>query len=386
MRKDDWQSYGGGVVSRIRKKDGKRLIYIRYTYQGKRIIEKVFTVPNTKKAIEEAVAKARVRLEAHHLNRNTNPDWVPPKVKRGRERKEAKLKVLTFAEFGELFIEQYASKRTAVDSWFQPMVNHLTKHFGKKRLDEITRLEVERFITKRISGSRKISKVKPETVNHDIRFLKLMFKMAIKWKRLRGESPIGDMKTQRVPPPSPEEEARRFLTEDQTNALIEWAPDHVEPIIQLALLTGMRRGELLGLTWPQIKDGSIRLHKTKSGKERRLPVSPEIAAILERVRASQKVVSIKERHVFLSPQGKPMKGFKTAWESTRKRAGLPHTRFHDLRHTWASRMLQSGVSMHALMTLGGWSSLEMITSRYGHVSNAELRAAMETLNGTVGVV
>ena len=359
-RQGNWESHGGGVRSKVRK-DGKRVYYIRYSWGGRRIIEKVGL------SIERARGRIEARREAME-----DPAYIPTPVKRERAAKPPK--VPTFKEFGELFLEQYASKRVAKDSWFRPMVSRLAKVFSKRRLDVITRLEIERYLTMRAKARH------PATVNHDIRFLKLMLKTAVAWKYLE-ENVAESIQLLKVPPPDPDVEAGRFLTQKQTDALIDAAPDHVRPCVQLALLTGMRRGELLGLRWPQIKDGWIRLHETKSSKERRIPVTTEIATILR---------TIRKRHpryihgYVLVYNGERMKSFKRSWENTRAAAKLPRVRFHDLRHTWASRLLRQGVSPFELQKLGGWGSLEMVTQRYGHFAEDDRRAAMERLSGTVG--
>lgn len=363
--KTGWKSHGKGtgVISKVRASDGKRIYYIRYSYQGKRIIEKCGTKYET--------ALGRFQLRNKQLE---DPTYKPPAVEKKR-----RTKMPTFAAFCEQFMALHASKRKSEKTFFRPMVRQLCKTFGSKRMNAITQLEIERSIADRLKSAG------PGTVNHHIGFLKLLFTKAIKWGVLpKDSSPAADVEKLKVPPPKPEDEARRFLTVKQTDRLIDAASDRIVPIIQLALLTGMRRGELLRLTWPQIQDGMIRLHETKSGKERRLPVTAEIQAVLKQVRVEQQqgtVVDL-EQHVFLY-RGKPMQGFKRSWEVSRKRAGLPRTRFHDLRHTWASRLLAAGVPLLEVMKLGGWSDVKMLISRYGHFSPASQLAAMESLSGTV---
>jgi integrase len=157
------------------------------------------------------------------------------------------------------------------------------------------------------------------------------------------------------------------------------AQPHVRPIIQFALLTGCRRGEILGLTWNAVdlKGRRIHLRYTKNGEARVLPMGDDLKALLEALPRH-----VSHNHVF-TYWGRPIKSLQGSWEDAREKAGLEHVHFHDLRHTWASRQVAAGTDLYLLMKLGGWKSVSMV-QRYAHFAPDYLQTAANRLNGTAG--
>ena len=137
------------------------------------------------------------------------------------------------------------------------------------------------------------------------------------------------------------------------------ASKSVRDAIMLAALTGLRRGELLALQPEDRRDGALVLKDTKNGRPRIVPLPPEAVGIR---------LPIK-----LSPDGLEW-GFREA----RRKAKMAHVRFHDLRHTYASWLVQSGASLTVVRDLLGHSSLA-VTSRYAHLAHEHLREAIKGL-------
>jgi integrase len=134
-------------------------------------------------------------------------------------------------------------------------------------------------------------------------------------------------------------------------------------LVIVAMETGMRRGELLGLTWDRVdlSRGVIRLEVTKSGKRREVPMRQAVYDILAAMPEPR--------------QGRvwKVKSTRTAWETAVEAAGLDDFHWHDLRHDFASKFVMRGGSLPALQAILGHASLTM-TMRYAHLAPGHLRA------------
>jgi integrase len=341
---------GDGVLAKRRKTDGKIVYYIRYRYQGRPIVEK------TGLSYKAALGRRYQRREQME-----DPRYVPPPVRAREQRIRTRV---TFAEFGKVFMRDWASTRRSETTWFKPMVHLLNETFGKKYLDAIT----QHMITRYIATRRK--KCKAATVNHDLRFLKCLFNRAVEWGYL-DENPARRIKPLREPATP-----TRFLSREETERLKAAADEHLLPLLRAALLTGMRRGELLGLTWDRVdlERRMIRLEHTKSGDPRDVPINDDLAELLD------ELPRYDHGRVF-TYRGRPIDSVKKSWEKTRRRAKLPDVRFHDLRHTWASRLVAAGVDLYELMAIGGWRSISMV-QRYARFAPERKIETARLLNGT----
>ena len=151
----------------------------------------------------------------------------------------------------------------------------------------------------------------------------------------------------------------------------------LKPIVQLALNTGMRLGEILGLMWGQIDlgRGQIRVERTKSGSDRLVPIN----SVLQAVFADLKAVNGHPGFVFANPlTGKPITTVKHSFTTACRKAKIIGLRFHDLRHTFASRLVEGGVDLITIKELLGHSSVT-ITERYTHPNHGLKRAAVDLL-------
>jgi len=166
-------------------------------------------------------------------------------------------------------------------AYFQQRVACLKKVFGDSRLSEVTVKEIARFQAERAT------KVSPATVNRDLSVLKGMFTKAIEWGYAL-HNPVKRVKFLR-------ETGQRewFLSKEEVKTLLEQCSPWLRPLVALALHTGMRRGELFGLTWHDVDFRANCLHldseRTKSGRGRKIPMNTSSPAILEGIRASSPV-------------------------------------------------------------------------------------------------
>lgn len=154
--------------------------------------------------------------------------------------------------------------------------------------------------------------------------------------------------------------------------------DHVTPLVLLALNTGLRRGELLALRWADVDltgaSLAVRGADAKTGETRHVPLNSDIVTVLKAWRGTDE----RGGYVFAMSNGKAIDGTKTSWLGVAKAAGLTDFRFHDLRHSFASKLVQRGVDLNTVRELLGHADLKM-TLRYAHLAPAVKAAAVERL-------
>ncbi len=155
--------------------------------------------------------------------------------------------------------------------------------------------------------------------------------------------------------------------------------DHLQPLVLLALNTGLRRGELFALLWKNVDLKAKWLTVTgahaKNGQPRRIPLNVEAVDVLS---TWQEIVSKSEGHaqVFPGVGGENLTTINTSWRTLRSAAGLEDFRFHDLRHHFASRLVQSGIDSNTVRELLGHADISMVL-RYAHRSPDRLNLAVE---------
>jgi integrase len=160
--------------------------------------------------------------------------------------------------------------------------------------------------------------------------------------------------------------------------------DHLQPLVLTALLTGARRGELFDLTWGAVDLGGARVTftgtTTKSGLSRHVPLCPEAQTVLQAWHDQQSTKRQEpEALVFPSPQGGDrLDNISTAWGGLVKASKLTGFRFHDLRHSFASKLVQAGVDLFTVQKLLGHATPTM-TQRYSHLADEHLVAAVAKL-------
>jgi len=160
-------------------------------------------------------------------------------------------------------------------------------------------------------------------------------------------------------------------------------PAYLGDIVEVDILTGMRRGELLSLKWSQVAGGFIYLGKTKTDEPRQIPIAQDLDAVLKRIRRRQWAKGIKSEYVFCDDQGKHFRELKRSFASACKRAGITDFRFHDLRHTFGSHYLMRGGSLKGLQNRLGHKDIRM-TMRYAHLSKEFAREEIQVMNGLTG--
>lgn len=236
---------------------------------------------------------------------------------------------------------------------------------GDPYIQRLKRDQIEEWIESRIQ------EVNPATVNRELTRLKQVLKWAVDKGWLR-KSPAARVKKFRGP-----EGRIRWLTDEEEAALKKAATEEEWDLVRFAFLTGMRQGEQLGLTWKNIKGDIIVLEaeSTKTHRRRTIPIGKTVAEILARQKGES------EMFVFPSPTGWTWEANnfrRRVWRPLFDRAGLEDFTWHDLRHTFCSRLVMAGASLANVRELAGHRSFEM-TLKYSHLAPSHLRDAIDLL-------
>jgi integrase len=222
----------------------------------------------------------------------------------------------------------------------------------------------------------------PYMANRLLALLSKMFNLAIAWT-WRADNPVKGI------PRLHEERRQRWLSEAELGrlwGLLEQDPNRrAARAVMLLTLTGARRNEVLHATWDQFDlDRGVWTkpsHHTKAKRTEHVPLSQPALAMLSAMRAEADPQS-----PYLFPgdaAGKPIYDIKNFWKSICRAADLDKVRIHDLRHTYASSLVNQGVSLHIVGGLLGHTQPQT-TARYAHLDDAALRQATEAFSKSVG--
>jgi len=306
----------------------------------------------------------------------------------------------TFGVFLEKWLDTVVSHRVRSTTFrrYQQLVNlHVVPIIGSVPLAKVTGQHLADMYADRLAAGQSARSVEQM---HSV--LHSALKQAVRWEL------VGRSAADLVSPPRPKRPEIRALTAEQTSVLLDAAVgDPLEALYVLAIMTGMRQGELLGLTWGAVdlpggrlevrasldrrSAGDWSLEDPKSSRSRRrIELSPEAVVALRAHRARQAearllVGSDWQDHdlVFADAWGAPLDGSHVTGRDLRLllvRAGLPRIRFHDLRHTFATLQLANGTHPKVVQEILGHSTIALTLDVYSHVTPTMHRDAADTMS------
>jgi len=215
----------------------------------------------------------------------------------------------------------------------------------------------------------------PTSIRRHVAVLSAAIQSAREWKWI-NTNPAHEVNLPKEP-----KGRQRYLTKEELSRLLKTVHQSSNPMLApavlLSLSTGIRRGELLSLTWDQVDldRGHVTLLDTKNKTDRGVPLTQ---GAIEVLRDYGKLRRMDTKLVFPGKSGQKGIYFNRAWTAALKSAKIKNFRWHDLRHTCASYLAMSGVSMLAIAELLGHKTLQM-TKRYSHLSSDTLRADVEKM-------
>lgn len=281
-------------------------------------------------------------------------------------------------------------------------LNYWRKVFGPDRLDTVTPARIDKERRKLLSeetqnfatpatgdtdkdAKRPKSKRTGPTVNRYLAALSVCLSYGVKTLQWLERNPC-----ERITKESESTGRVRFLSDAERDRLLIACRESSNPDLYLAvvlsLTTGARQGEIMTLRWGQIEFNRqvITLHKTKNGERRALPLVGEAFTLLQE---RAKVRNLKDDRIF-PPKPRAKKAecidLHAPWVTARKAAELEDFHWHDLRHTAASYLAMSGVSLVEIAKVLGHRTLQMV-ARYSHLSDGHIVATGEKLAARLGV-
>lgn len=289
---------------------------------------------------------------------------------------KGKVKRLTFNQWADQYVTLVSGKKSFARDL--QLLKVLRKEFGTTTLEDISYVTIKAFalrLRQQPVHQHPDRPQAPATCNRKLALLRHILRLA--WKEgLIEKLPAVEL--------FPEDNERdRVLSEEEFIKLHNFSYLTLKPILLTAWETGMRRGEIVSLTWPQVnlKDNVITLDSqdTKTNKRRLIPISQCLLVMLLELRQSRgKVADISQR-VFLSDRGKPFASPRTirdAFEHAVQRAGLADVHFHDLRRSFATRKVTEGWDRDFVKAITGHTT-DKVFARYNKPSLDTLRAVVE---------
>ena len=252
--------------------------------------------------------------------------------------------------------------------------------FGEKHLRDIKPMMIEKFKRERLATPTKHDTEErprprsPASVNRDLACLSKILSMAFD-NELIDSNPM-----RRVRLLKENGSRERFITADEEVKLfakLTGRRDHIRSVVTVALNTGMRRGEILDLQWEHVNfvARTIFIARSKTGKTRTIPMND---IVFEELKALKQDAGTRDFVFSVSKTGVNIDSIKTGWRNACAAAGLVDLRFHDTRHTFATRLRANGVHEWDIRDLLGHTTTRM-TSVYTHQTPANLRQAVTTL-------
>lgn len=325
-----------------------------------------------------------------------------------RAQEEAEKRRHTFMTFidNEYALWVKSQRKSAADT-LQRLRTHFYPEFGDSPLEDITVWQVEKWKAKRARDGIKIA-----TTNRLIAALKAALSKAVEWN-LISDHPLSKLKVKggadgnkvvryltleeetllRAALDKREEQLRqgresgnRWRRErgyEERSNLSEMAyANHLKPMVLISLNTGIRQGELFSLTWKDIdlnrKTLTIHGDNAKSGKTRHIPLNREALAVLQQWKAQH---FGEDSLIFPSRTGGKIDNVQKSWSTVLEMAGITGFRWHDLRHSFASKLVMSGADLNTVRELMGHADIKM-TLRYAHLAPEHKAVAVEKLNMT----
>lgn len=290
---------------------------------------------------------------------------------------------MTFSDLADWYLKLAKVQSLASYSIIEVYLRKFNSQFGDMIVSKIMPADLENLIEK-----RKKEGCADGTIDQEIGKVKTMVFKAFDNDKVGGDTIKKFRKIKKLD--AGNANARdRIITPVEFAGMLKDAPMHLKHILMMAYHTGMRKGEILNLTWDKVdlKKRFIYLEATdtKEKKKRTVPISDELLVTLEAIPKA-----IHDKHVFLF-KGAPITDLRTGLREACNGAGVIYGRFkkggvifHDTRHTFNTNMRKAGVQESVIMKITGHSTRKMF-DRYNTIDEGDLRDAIEKMKGVVRV-
>ncbi|MGJ0429736.1 tyrosine-type recombinase/integrase [Methylobacter sp.] len=303
-------------------------------------------------------------------------------IREGRHFKTAEAKKHTFAELVDRYVKEVLPNKSLSLKAQGQQLNWWSDRLGAHTLADITPAMIVQCRDELANAiNYRGTKNTPATVNRYLAALNHAFTIAVRdWEWLET-NPVS--KKARLKEPRGRV---RFLDDSERARLLEACKQSSNECLYmcviLALSTGMRQGELMGLKWSDVnlKDRYIILHETKNGERRRVPLAGHGLELLQN---HAKIRRLDTQLVFpaVKHKDKPL-DLRRPFETALKSAGIADFRWHDLRHCTASYLAMNGASLAEIAEILGHKQLNMV-KRYSHLSDSHVSSVIESMNAKI---
>jgi len=340
-----------GLPQHLRRDDGGYFLDYFVLEEGVRVRKRVrlgqIPLPQAKKVL------------AQHMQAIVENKFLAPEQE-----------AITFSVAADSFLD-YSRSRKKTFHRDEEMVENLKSFFGNRPLESLTLDLVEKYVVFRRDRRRQAGKkdLTGATLNRETTCLKTIIRRAVLNRQL-DRNPLEGLK------PFKEFPRSRTLTPEEYKKLVSQCGVSIKPIVELAYVTAMRKGEILKLRWDQVdfKNKIIVLEATatKTLEKREVPLDARLIEVLQRTPRT-----LGSKFVFTF-KGKPIGDIKKSFNGACARAGIKDFRFHDLRHCGVTNMRKAGVPDNVIMSISGHKTTSMFR-RYDSVDRADRQSAIQKL-------
>jgi integrase len=346
---------------------GRKTYRLRFKQDGLKKLQTLGDSANLSLLLARAMAIKNLLL-LNSANASSNPLQTSSS---GVSRSDKRININDFLQLQYVpYVRSYKKSWSSDESMIRL---HVAPTMGKLIMSKVTPLDIAGFIEE-----LKHKQLAPGTINRALVLLQYAFKLAQRWSvpgvSLQVWNGIRHLKN--------DNRIERYLSADQSLHLLQAVRESHNPllplIVALLIYTGARKREVLDLKWSDLDwtQRSWKISKNTSNKIRHVPLSAGALETLTAVKAMLPQNCINE-YVYTNPRsGKPFVSIFFSWDAARIRAGMPELRIHDLRHSFASFLVNAGRSLYEVQELLGHADIKT-TSRYAHLSRDRLNAAVE---------
>jgi integrase len=323
--------------------------WMYFTYQGQQVRKSTGTVD--RRLADAILSKVKVQIVE------------------GQYFEKAVAQSHTFTELMDRYEQEHVLRKLR-HRGVKGYMNNLRAFFGDRTLADITPKLIVAYKNKRYEDGKA-----PATINRELANLKKAFNLALREWEWCHQNPVT-----RVSMEKENNKRDRWLSEDEESRLLTACAPWLHDLVTFALHTGMRMGEILELTWRGVDftRRTVTVLRSKNGERRTIPVNETVLRVLKE---KTKVRSLASDLVFCSKAFTPMESghLRRSFRLALSKAKIEEFHFHDLRHTFATRLVQAGIDLYKVQQLLGHKS-PIMTQRYAHHYPESLRDGVEILD------
>ncbi|MFA5181437.1 MAG: site-specific integrase [Syntrophales bacterium] len=278
----------------------------------------------------------------------------------------------TFGDLMKKYMAEYSAVEKAASSHKRDksLSDHLIKVFGDNYLTDIKPAMVSNYKTQRRGEG-----ASPRTIQYELTLMNHAFNLAIMDWEWIDVNPLKKVKKEKV-----NNSIERWLTQKEEEQLLKASPKWLQEMILFAINTGFRQSEILDLKWSQI-DLERKTVTISEQKNKGVDTLPLNEAALDVLREKGSHAHNADDLVFPTGQNTRFlnRNVFRMFVSATEKVKIKKLRFHDLRHTFATRLVQNGVDIYTVQKLGRWKSIKMV-ERYSHHNVESLRSGIQVMD------